>query len=66
MFLPVEGLFAEVARQPEMITMLQREYKIIVTGPTTLAAMLNSLQMGLKHLLFRNVVVKYENFGCKN
>ena len=50
MFLPVEGLFAEVARQPEMITMLQREYKIIVTGPTTLAAMLNSLQMGFKTL----------------
>ena len=50
MFLPVEGLFAEVARQPEMITMLQRDYKIIVTGPTTLAAMLNSLQMGFKTL----------------
>jgi DNA recombination protein RmuC len=50
MFLPIEGLFAEVARQPEMITMLQREYKIIVTGPTTLAAMLNSLQMGFKTL----------------
>jgi DNA recombination protein RmuC len=50
MFLPIEGLFAEVARQPEMITMLQREYKIIVSGPTTLAAMLNSLQMGFKTL----------------
>ena len=50
MFLPIEGLFAEVARQPEMITMLQREYKIVVTGPTTLAAMLNSLQMGFKTL----------------
>jgi len=50
MFLPIEGLFAEVARQPEVITMLQREYKIIVTGPTTLAAMLNSLQMGFKTL----------------
>lgn len=50
MFLPIEGLFAEVARQPEMITMLQREHKIIVTGPTTLAAMLNSLQMGFKTL----------------
>ena len=50
MFLPIEGLFAEVARQPEMITMLQRDYKIIVAGPTTLAAMLNSLQMGFKTL----------------
>ncbi len=50
MFLPIEGLFAEVARQPDMIAILQREYKIIVTGPTTLAAMLNSLQMGFKTL----------------
>ena len=50
MFLPIEGLFAEVVRQPDMISMLQREYKIVVTGPTTLAAMLNSLQMGFKTL----------------
>ena len=50
MFLPVEGLFAEVVRQPDMIAMLQREHKIVVTGPTTLAAMLNSLQMGFKTL----------------
>lgn len=50
MFLPIEGLFAEVVRQPDMISFLQREYKIVVTGPTTLAAMLNSLQMGFKTL----------------
>ena len=50
MFLPVEGLFAEVVRQPDLIALLQREYKIIITGPTTLAAMLNSLQMGFKTL----------------
>lgn len=50
MFLPIEGLFAEVVRQPELVTLLQREYKIIITGPTTLAAMLNSLQMGFKTL----------------
>ena len=50
MFLPVEGLFAEVVRQPDLITILQRDYKIVVTGPTTLAAMLNSLQMGFKTL----------------
>lgn len=49
-FLPLEGLFAEVVRQPELVALLQREYKIIVTGPTTLAAMLNSLQMGFKTL----------------
>ena len=50
MFLPVEGLFAEVVRQPDLITVLQRDYKIVITGPTTLAAMLNSLQMGFKTL----------------
>ena len=50
MFLPIEGLFAEVVRQPELVALLQREYKIIVTGPTNLAAMLNSLQMGFKTL----------------
>jgi DNA recombination protein RmuC len=50
MFLPIEGLFAEVVRQPDLVAQLQREYKIIITGPTTLAAMLNSLQMGFKTL----------------
>jgi DNA recombination protein RmuC len=50
MFLPIEGLFAEVVRQPEVVSILQRDYKIIVTGPTTLAAMLNSLQMGFQTL----------------
>lgn len=50
MFLPIEGLYAEVVRQPDLVVLLQREYKIIITGPTTLAAMLNSLQMGFKTL----------------
>lgn len=50
MFLPTEGLYAELARFPDLIAQLQREYKIIITGPTTLAAMLNSLQMGFKTL----------------
>lgn len=50
MFLPMEGLFAEVVRQPDLVAQLQREYQIIVTGPTTLAAMLNSLQMGFRTL----------------
>lgn len=50
MFLPIEGLYAEIVRQPEVIALLQREFKIIVTGPTTLAAILNSLQMGFKTL----------------
>ncbi|MEC8636851.1 MAG: DNA recombination protein RmuC [Bacteroidota bacterium] len=50
MFLPFEGLYAEVTRHPKVIAQLQREFKIILTGPTTLAAMLNSLQMGFKTL----------------
>ena len=50
MFLPIEGLYAEIVRQPEVVAFLQRDYKIIVTGPTTLAAILNSLQMGFKTL----------------
>lgn len=50
MFLPIEGLFAEIVRQPDLVALLQREYKIIITGPTTLAAMLNSLQMGFRTL----------------
>ena len=50
MFLPVEGLYAEVLRQPGLCDILQREYRIVVTGPTTLAALLNSLQMGFRTL----------------
>lgn len=50
LFLPVEGLYAEVVRQPDLVVVLQRDYKVIVTGPTTLAAMLNSLQMGFRTL----------------
>lgn len=50
MFLPVEGLYAEVLRRPGLCDFLQREYRIVVTGPTTLAALLNSLQMGFRTL----------------
>ncbi len=50
MFLPVEGLYAEVVRRPGLIETLQRDFKIIITGPTTLAALLNSLQMGFRTL----------------
>lgn len=50
MFLPIEGLYAEVIRHTDLVEQLQREFKIIVTGPTTLAAILNSLQMGFKTL----------------
>ena len=50
MFLPVEGLYAEVLRRPGLCDSLQRDYRIVVTGPTTLAALLNSLQMGFRTL----------------
>jgi DNA recombination protein RmuC len=50
MFLPTESLFAEVIRDVGLIETLQREYKVIVTGPTTILALLNSLQMGFRTL----------------
>ncbi len=50
MFLPVEGLYAEVLRRPGLCDTLQREFRIVMTGPTTLAALLNSLQMGFRTL----------------
>jgi len=50
MFLPFEGIYAEVVRSASLLDELQRNYKIVVTGPTTLAAILNSLQMGFKTL----------------
>ena len=50
MFLPFEGIYAEVVRDSVMLDDLQRNYKIVVAGPTTLAAILNSLQMGFRTL----------------
>lgn len=50
MYLPVEGLYAEVIRRPALCEFLQHKYKIMVCGPTTLTALLNSLQMGFKTL----------------
>ncbi|MCI6859854.1 MAG: DNA recombination protein RmuC [Clostridia bacterium] len=50
MFLPLEGLYAEIVRNNELMDTLQNEYKILVCGPTTLMALLNSLQMGFKTL----------------
>ena len=50
MYLPVEGLYAEVIRRPALCEILQHKYKIMVCGPTTLTALLNSLQMGFKTL----------------
>lgn len=50
LFLPIESLYAEVLRRPGLSDTLQREYKVIITGPTTIAAILNSLQMGFRTL----------------
>ena len=50
LFLPTEGLFAEVAREAGLLDTLQREYRIVVAGPTTLNALLNSLHMGFRTL----------------
>ncbi len=48
LFLPIEGLYAEVLRRNGLCELLQREYRVVITGPTTLTALLNSLQMGFK------------------
>ncbi|HJA88853.1 MAG TPA: DNA recombination protein RmuC [Candidatus Parabacteroides intestinavium] len=50
MFLPFEGIYAEVVRRSSLLEDLQRNYHVVVTGPTTLAAILNSLQMGFRTL----------------
>jgi DNA recombination protein RmuC len=50
MFLPTEGLYAEAIRRPDVIEKIQREYRVIVAGPSTFAALLNSLQMGFRTL----------------
>ncbi len=50
LFLPTEGLYAEVIRRPGLFELIQREHKIVVAGPTTLSALLNSLQMGFRTL----------------
>jgi DNA recombination protein RmuC len=74
MFLPFEGLYAEVIRRTNLMEQLQREYRIMVTGPTTLAAILNSLQMGFKTLAIQKrsgevwkvlgaIKTEFEKFG---
>jgi len=50
MFLPSEGLYAEVLRRPGLVEALQREHRVTLAGPTTLLAMLNALQMGFRTL----------------
>ena len=50
LFLPAEGLYAEVLRRPGLMDSLQRDYRVTLAGPTTLLAMLNSLHMGFRTL----------------
>lgn len=74
LFLPTEGLYAEVLRRPGLVVWLQRECKVAVAGPTTLAALLNSLQMGFRTLAIQrktsevwrvlgSVKKQFEDFG---
>ena len=50
MFLPLEGLYAEVVRHSSLVDSIQREYRVLISGPSTLLALLNSLQMGFRTL----------------
>lgn len=74
MFLPFEGIYAEVVRKADLLGEVQRRYNVIITGPTTLAAILNSLQMGFKTLAIQRrssevwetlgaVKTEFETFG---
>jgi DNA recombination protein RmuC len=74
MFLPFEGLYAEVLRNAGIFESIQREFKVVITGPTTLSALLNSLQMGFRTLaiekrssevweLLGAVKTEFGNFG---
>ena len=74
LFLPFESIYAEVIRRSSLLEELQRNYKILITGPTTLAAILNSLQMGFRTLAIQKrssevwrvlaeVKKEFENFG---
>ncbi len=74
MFLPFEGIYAEVIRRVALMEELQFKYKVIVTGPTTLAALLNSLHMGFRTLAIEKrssevwkilgaVKTEFESFG---
>jgi len=75
MFLPFEGLYAEVLRNAGLFEAIQRDYKVVITGPTTISAFLNSLQMGFRTLaiekrssevweLLGAVKTEFGNFGA--
>ena len=50
LYLPIEGLYAEIVQRPELVDVLQRTYRVTVAGPHTITAILNSLQMGFRTL----------------
>ena len=50
LFLPIEGLYAQILKIPGLVEMIQREYRVMITGPTTITAILSSLQMGFRTL----------------
>jgi DNA recombination protein RmuC len=50
LFLPTEGLYAEVLRRPGLVEAMQRDHRVVIAGPTTLSALLNSLRMGFRTL----------------
>jgi DNA recombination protein RmuC len=74
MFLPTEGLYAETVRRPGLVDQLQRDWRVVAAGPTTLLALLNSLRMGFKSLaiqerssevwqVLRAVKTEFEKYG---
>ncbi len=74
LFLPIEGLYAEVLRKTGLAELLQRDYRVVVAGPTTIYALLNSLQMGFRTLAIEKrasdvwkilsaVIVEFGKFG---
>ena len=74
LFLPTEGLYAEIVRRPGLVDALQRDWRIVIAGPTTLLALLNSLRMGFRSLaiqqrssevwrILRAVKTEFEKYG---
>ncbi len=74
LFLPTEGLYAEIVRRPGLVDALQRDWRVVITGPTTLLALLNSLRMGFRSLaiqrrssevwqVLRAVKTEFEKYG---
>ncbi len=60
MYLPIEGLYAEVTKNPELTESIRQKYKIIVAGPSTFAALLNSLQVGFRTLAIQKNSMKIQ------